>query len=146
MMDYGKFTIEGTDYYIKESPFPEGCPRCYCLYQYSKQENPVAYALIYQEAVETQMGTRMDHTAQLWHIWTQDDCRRKGLATSLIDFLKRKFIRIITQIATKEGKNLCIKNGFTYRPAVNKGGTDWLIWKKGEKDARNTQKTYTDSK
>lgn len=130
MGDYGQFKIDGNDYYMKETAFPEGYPRCFCLYNYSVQKNPVAYALIYQQAVEVDNATRLDHTAQLWHVWTKDDQRRKGLASSIIEFLKRKYVQIITQIATKEGKELCLKNGFTLQESSTKDGTDWLVWDK----------------
>jgi hypothetical protein len=123
-MDYGEIEISGNKYYVKEIELGEGVPRCFCLYNYAVYQKPCGYALVFDKRPE----------CQLWHIWTKDEVRNRGYASSLIDVLKAKYLKIVTQIETREGKNLCLKNGFKLKPANTKNDDDWLIWEKGAKN------------
>ena len=135
-MDYGQITLGNMTCWIKEVKTQATIPRCFCIYNYFISKKPCAYALVMEEA-----GKPTE--AQLWHIWTKKEERRLGYASALIDTLKKKYLRIVTQIATREGRELCLKHGFSWKPALTKNGDDWLIW---EKPVEEVKKDAVDEK
>ena len=139
MVEYGQRSIRGKTCHIKESNLGAGTPRCFCLYNYDIQAKPCAYVFIFEETkvvgdqtVEeiSRKGMNFSITCQLWHIWTLDKERDKGYASALIDLLKTKYLKIVTQIETEEGKSLCLKNGFSMIPASSENDVEWLVWGK----------------
>lgn len=74
--------------------------------------------------------------AILWDIYIDPEYRKQGYASDMLAVIKKEFDEIKTDYITKEGKNLCLKNGFI----KNNQNYLRLIWRKEELNASQDNK------